>query len=294
MRAAACPLRSAPTSWDWHRPGFAEGTGAIVADVPVDTPNARAAADFIPAKSRRCSRRAACLRAESLLRRYHPDDPRTFATIRLSYPRIAAVAGPCGLWPEDLGPSIANHGYVENKPYYNFGCATQRNLAAMIDNPSDLEQPRSETCRLYGAAHGCVREVSQGRADHDHLSRRRQGQTQRYRQMISYARQNPEEQPDVTPPHADDYIAPAPRGVGAGVLRDRAQPQPPCDRRAKTAASARPISRFKWAAWQPPSRPITRVPTPNVIILETEGRSDILAGLDELAQPCATPEPASS
>src|SRR5258705_3375874 len=29
--------------------------------------------------------------------------------------------------------------------------------------------------------------------------------------MISHARRNPEEQPDVTPPHADDYIAPAPR-----------------------------------------------------------------------------------
>ena len=38
------------------------------------------------------------------LHRYHPDDPRTLATIRLSYPKIAAVAGPCGLWPDDLGP----------------------------------------------------------------------------------------------------------------------------------------------------------------------------------------------
>ena len=37
---------------------------------------------------------------------YHPDDPAPLATIRLSYPKIAAVAGPCGLWPEDLGPSI--------------------------------------------------------------------------------------------------------------------------------------------------------------------------------------------
>jgi pilus assembly protein CpaD len=35
--------------------------------------------------------------------------------------------------------------YGENRPYYNLGCATQRNLAAMIDNPADLEQPRSET-----------------------------------------------------------------------------------------------------------------------------------------------------
>ena len=29
--------------------------------------------------------------------------------------------------------------------------------------------------------------------------------------MISYARQTPEEQPDVVPPPADDHIAPAPR-----------------------------------------------------------------------------------
>ena len=40
---------------------------------------------------------------------------------------------------------MANTGYSENKSYHNFGCANQRNLAAMIDNPSDLEQPRSET-----------------------------------------------------------------------------------------------------------------------------------------------------
>jgi len=41
--------------------------------------------------------------------------------------------------------SIYDTGYNENKPYHNFGCATQRNLAAMIDNPADLEQPRPET-----------------------------------------------------------------------------------------------------------------------------------------------------
>jgi pilus assembly protein CpaD len=79
------------------------------------------------------------------MRHYHPDDPRTLATIRLSYPKITAVAGPCGLWPEDIGPSINDRGYFDNKPYYNFGCAYQRNMAAMIDNPSDLVQPRPET-----------------------------------------------------------------------------------------------------------------------------------------------------
>jgi pilus assembly protein CpaD len=121
-----------------------EGTGAIVADVPVDTPNARAAAESFREIRALLAARGVPPRGIAL-RHYHPDDPRTLATIRLSYPRIAAVAGPCGLWPEDLGPSILNDRYSENKPYHNFGCATQRNLAAMIDNPADLEQPRPET-----------------------------------------------------------------------------------------------------------------------------------------------------
>jgi pilus assembly protein CpaD len=121
-----------------------EGTGTIIADVPVDTPNARAAADSF--REIRAQLAAAGVPSHGItLRHYHPDDPGTLATIRLTYPRIAAVAGPCGLWPEDLGPSILNNSYSENKPYYNFGCAYQRNMAAMVDNPADLEQPRSET-----------------------------------------------------------------------------------------------------------------------------------------------------
>jgi pilus assembly protein CpaD len=32
----------------------------------------------------------------------------------------------------------------ENRPYWNLGCASQHNLAAMADNPADLVQPRGE------------------------------------------------------------------------------------------------------------------------------------------------------
>jgi pilus assembly protein CpaD len=121
-----------------------EGTGAIVADVPVDTPNARAAASAYD-EIRSLLAASGVPPRGITLHRYHPDDPLTLATIRLSYPRMAAVAGPCGTWPDDLGPSLLNRSYSENKSYYNFGCAYQRNMAAMIDNPADLEQPRSET-----------------------------------------------------------------------------------------------------------------------------------------------------
>jgi len=121
-----------------------EATGAISVDVPVGTPNARMAADSM--------REIHALLAAAgvpprgvVVRQYHPENPRYMAAIRLSYPKITAEAGPCGLWPEDIGPSIKNKGYFENKQYYNFGCAYQRNMAAMVDNPADLVQPRPET-----------------------------------------------------------------------------------------------------------------------------------------------------
>jgi pilus assembly protein CpaD len=121
-----------------------EGTGAVVVNVPVDTPNARAAAATYG--EIRSVLMAGGVPARGIaMYRYNPDPSQSLAPIKLSYTRIAATAGPCGLWPEDLGPSISNPTYNENKPYYNFGCATQRNLAAMVDNPGDLVQPRSET-----------------------------------------------------------------------------------------------------------------------------------------------------
>jgi pilus assembly protein CpaD len=125
---------------DWGR----EGTGSVVVDVPVDTANARAAsATYQEIRSVLAS---GGVPSRAIMRHpYRPEDPGLLPTIRLGYSRIAAVAGPCGLWPEDVGPSILDPGYNENRPYFNLGCATQRNLAAMIDNPADLEQPRSET-----------------------------------------------------------------------------------------------------------------------------------------------------
>jgi pilus assembly protein CpaD len=125
---------------DWMR----EGTGAVTIDVPVDTPNARPAQESL--REIQATFAAAGVPPRGMLvRKYHPDDPRMMPAIRVNYPRMKATAGPCGLWPDDLGPSIHNRAYIENQQYYNFGCANQRNLAAMVENPSDLVQPRAET-----------------------------------------------------------------------------------------------------------------------------------------------------
>ena len=58
------------------------------------------------------------------------------APIRLSYGALQADVGPCGQWPADLVESS------DHKNYHNFGCATQKALAAQIAEPSDLIQPR--------------------------------------------------------------------------------------------------------------------------------------------------------
>ena len=121
-----------------------QGTGAISADVPTGTPNARAAGDSM--REIQSLFAAAGVPPHGLtVRNYQPKDPRQMAAIRLSYPKMSATAGPCGVWPDDLGPTIKNKNWFENKPDWNFGCAYQRNMAAMVDNPADLVQPRAET-----------------------------------------------------------------------------------------------------------------------------------------------------
>jgi pilus assembly protein CpaD len=123
----------------WKR----ETAGGIVVDLPVRTPNARAASDTLREVQSvlvAAGVPAAGIRVES----YTPPDPGRMAPIRISYPRMTADAGPCGQWPDDIGPSYRST-YLENRQYYNFGCASQRNLAAMVDNPADLVQPRGET-----------------------------------------------------------------------------------------------------------------------------------------------------
>ena len=103
--------------------------------------------------------------------------------------------------------------------------------------------------------------------------------------MISYARQDPEGQPDATPPHGDDYIAPAPRvsvqAFCATVETAAAVQAAAEDRRLGKAHLTTKMGGIAAAI-----ETYHTQPTPNVIILETEGGSDILAGLDELSTVC--------
>ena len=79
--------------------------------------------------------------------------------VRLSYLRYVAEAPECG---KDWSQNIAVTG--NNLPYPDFGCADQRNLAAMVANPADLLGPRTMTPRPGEIRDGVWEKLKQGRS----------------------------------------------------------------------------------------------------------------------------------
>jgi pilus assembly protein CpaD len=122
----------------WER----ESTGGIAIRVPAGAANERAARDTVP-EIEAILVAAGVPRNSIAVRPLPGGDPAGILPLVLEYPRMAATAGPCGRWPNDLGPG-AGIDYMTNAPYYNLGCSTQHNLAAMVENPADLIQPRGE------------------------------------------------------------------------------------------------------------------------------------------------------
>ena len=119
-----------------------DATGGVIIEMPVGSANERAAASA--SREIRALLSASGVPPHSIeIRPYHTQDPVRLGTVRVNYPRMAAETGPCGLWPEDLGPTY-DPVYGSNRPHWNHGCASQRNLAAQVANPADLVQPRAE------------------------------------------------------------------------------------------------------------------------------------------------------
>ena len=121
----------------WKR----DATGGVTIDRPVGGANERAAGDTLK-EALSIIVQAGVPNNGIGIRTYNSNNK--LGALRLNYPLIVAEAGPCGLWPDDLGPSYDTK-HFENKQYYNLGCASQRNLASMVAEPSDLVQPRAET-----------------------------------------------------------------------------------------------------------------------------------------------------
>lgn len=122
----------------WKR----EATSGIIVDVPKGGPTDHAAADSMR-EIHSIFAASGVPRNAVYVRTYRPSAT-ALASIKINYSKLMAQAGPCGQWPSDLGPA-GGVDYSANRPYWNLGCASQRNLAAMVDNPADLVQPRGET-----------------------------------------------------------------------------------------------------------------------------------------------------
>src|ERR1700756_45966 len=103
--------------------------------------------------------------------------------------------------------------------------------------------------------------------------------------MISYARQNPEAQPDITPPSVDDHIAPAPR-VSVQAFCETVETAAAVQSGGEDRRLGKAHLKIQMGGMAAAIEAYRTAPTPNVIILETEGRGDILTGLDHLATVC--------
>ena len=84
----------------WRR----EATSGIIVDVPHGRAIDRAAADSM--REVQSILAAAGVPRNAIYVRTYKASGSTLASIKLNYAKIAAEAGPCGLWPHDLGTSL--------------------------------------------------------------------------------------------------------------------------------------------------------------------------------------------
>jgi len=153
------------------------------------------------------------------------------AAIRLNYRKYPRLPG--------LRPVAGGHRTLDQEPELHrkqnplqFRLRLSAQHAAMVDNPADLVQPGPKR-PLYDPTRHAFEKYRKGApttvvySDPDKAKLRNS-------QMISYAQKNPKDQPTSLPP--DDHIARRRHVCLCRPFARRWKPQPPCNRRAKTAA----------------------------------------------------------
>jgi len=103
--------------------------------------------------------------------------------------------------------------------------------------------------------------------------------------MISYARQNSEEKPEVALPPAEDHIAPAPR-VSVQAFCETVETASAVQSAGEDRRLGKAHLKIQMGGMAAAVEAYRSAPTPNVIVLEADARGDILAGLDHLATVC--------
>jgi len=113
-------------------------SGVIQIAVPSGSINSRAAHAVVPQVRSQLAKEG--VEQRRIIVTGYRAEPGVSAPIKISFVALTAMTDQCGQWPEDLMEN--SYG---NKNWYNFGCASQSNLAAQVANPKDLFDPRAST-----------------------------------------------------------------------------------------------------------------------------------------------------
>jgi pilus assembly protein CpaD len=120
--------------------GYRErGRGSLVIKTPKGSANETAtkrAYEDVRQAMRRVGISPRAVRVEPYSAKWDPRAP-----LQLSYLEIVAEGPDCPDWSENLARD------PQNLPWPNMGCATQKNLAAMVADPEDFLSPRPESPR---------------------------------------------------------------------------------------------------------------------------------------------------
>ncbi len=125
------------------------GHGAMILSTPSGGANADAAAQV--AQQARLALIESGVSYAAVAGSSYDASGETEAPVILSFTRFEAEAPECApLWEQDLGHQS------NNQAWESFGCATQANLAAMVEDPHDLLAPRDMDPRNSGRRDGVM------------------------------------------------------------------------------------------------------------------------------------------
>lgn len=102
--------------------------------------------------------------------------------------------------------------------------------------------------------------------------------------MISYARQTQEEQPEALAP-VEEHIAPAPR-VSVQAFCETVETAAAVQSAGEDRRLGKAHLKIQMGGMAAAIEAYRSAPTPNVVVLESDARTDLLAGLDQLATVC--------
>ncbi|MGY4627769.1 AAA family ATPase [Bradyrhizobium sp. USDA 4486] len=103
--------------------------------------------------------------------------------------------------------------------------------------------------------------------------------------MISYARQTQQEQPEAPTPPVEEHIAPAPR-VSVQAFCETVETAAAVQSAGEDRRLGKAHLKIQMGGMAAAIEAYRSAPTPNVIVLESDGRNDLLGGLDQLATVC--------